>query len=132
MLDQITHVTSPNTSKRGVRGKVNVVPGQNEPRHEKTHILHMRNITTQISYAVTAQLISAFVFATRTVQFIFFLNPKFPASSRILSSSRSVLVWLDLCRPVRKPHCWLPHDAAQMFLLTKTKYRMSMMWQPCR
>ena len=30
---------------------------------------------------VTAQLISAFVFATRIVQFLFFLNPKFQASS---------------------------------------------------
>ena len=30
----------------------------------------------QISCAVTAQLISAFVFATRIVQFLFFLNQK--------------------------------------------------------
>ena len=32
---------------------------------------------TQISFAVTAKLISAFVFATRIVQSLFFLNPKF-------------------------------------------------------
>ena len=32
---------------------------------------------TQISCAVTTQLISAFVFATRIVQFLFYLNPKF-------------------------------------------------------
>ena len=35
----------------------------------------------QTSFAVTAKLISAFVFATRIVQFLFFLNPKFQASS---------------------------------------------------
>ena len=38
---------------------------------------------TQISCAVTAQLISAFVFATWIVQYLFFLNPKFPVSSHI-------------------------------------------------
>ena len=39
---------------------------------------------TQISFAVTAKLISAFVFAKRIVQFIFFLNPKFQVSSHFL------------------------------------------------
>ena len=39
---------------------------------------------TQISFAVTAKLISAFVFATRTVQFLYYLNPKFQASSHFL------------------------------------------------
>ena len=34
--------------------------------------------------AVTAKLISAFVFATRIVQSLFFLNPKFQASSHLL------------------------------------------------
>ena len=38
----------------------------------------------QISFAVTAKLISAFVFATRIVQFLFFLNPKLQASSPLL------------------------------------------------
>ena len=37
----------------------------------------------QISFAVTAKLISTFVFATRIVQFLFFLNPKFPAASHL-------------------------------------------------
>ena len=36
---------------------------------------------TQISFAVTAKLFSVFVFATRIVQSIFFLNPKFQVSS---------------------------------------------------
>ena len=34
--------------------------------------------------AVTAKLISAFVFATRIEQSLFFLNPKFQASSPLL------------------------------------------------
>ena len=50
----------------------------------------------QISCAVTAQLISIFDFATRIVQFLFFLNPKFQASSLLLCLYRSVCVktWL--------------------------------------
>ena len=46
----------------------------------------------QISCAVTAQLISAFVFATRIVEFFFFLNPKSQASSLFLSLHRPVCV----------------------------------------
>ena len=54
------------------------------------------------------QLISAFVFATRIVQFLFYLNPKFQASSSFLPLYRPVCVG-----PVRKPHCWFSHEAAQ-------------------
>ena len=53
---------------------------------------------TQISCAVTAQLISTFVFAMRIVQSLYYLNPKFQASSH--------LVWLysPVCvGPGRKP-----------------------------
>ena len=39
---------------------------------------------SQISFAVTVKLISAFVFATRLVQFLFYLYPKFQASSLLL------------------------------------------------
>ena len=39
---------------------------------------------TQISFAVTAKLISAFVFATRIVQSLYLLNSKFQAASIIL------------------------------------------------
>ena len=38
------------------------------------------------------KLISAFVFATRIVQFLFYLNPKFQASSSFLSLYRPVCV----------------------------------------
>ena len=43
------------------------------------------NTKTQISFAVlTAKLTSAFVFATRIVESLYFLNPKFQASSHLL------------------------------------------------
>ena len=71
---------------------------------------------TQISFAVTAKLISVFVFATRIVQFLFFLNPKFQASSSFLCLYRLVCVG-----PVRKAHCWLSHETAQ-FVSLKSIY----------
>ena len=64
---------------------------------------------TQISFAVTAKLISTFVFATRIVQFLFYLNLKFQASSSFLCLYRSVCVG-----PVRKPHCWFSHEVAHI------------------
>ena len=39
---------------------------------------------TQISFAADAELISAFVFATWIVQFHYFLNTKFQASSHLV------------------------------------------------
>ena len=78
-----------------------------EPLHEKTNILHMRKKKTQISFAVSAKLISAFVFATRIVRPFFFLNPKFQASSHFLWLYSLVCVGPD-----RKPECWFSHDVA--------------------
>ena len=49
---------------------------------------------TQISFAVTAKLISAFVFAIRIVQSLFYLNPKFQASSHLLWLNSPVCVGL--------------------------------------
>ena len=49
----------------------------NEPRHEKTCFLHHAKTKAQISSAIIAQLISAFVFATKIVKFVFFLNLNF-------------------------------------------------------
>ena len=60
--------------------------------------------------AVTAKLISAFVFATQIVQFLFYLNPKFQDSSSFLCLYRPVCVG-----PVRKPHCWFSHEAAHNY-----------------
>ena len=65
---------------------------------------------TQISFAVTAKLISAFVFATRIVQFLFYLNSKFQASSSFLCLYRLVSVG-----PVWKPHYWFSHEVAHLF-----------------
>ena len=67
-------------------------------RKPKTGCFVYANTKTQISFAVTAKLFSAFVFATRIVQSLYFLNPKFQASSHLL--------WLysPLCvGPGRKP-----------------------------
>ena len=55
-----------------------------DPRHEKTVFFANAKTKTQISFAVTAKLISAFVFAIRIVQSLFFLNPEFQASSHLL------------------------------------------------
>ena len=63
----------------------------------------------QISFAVTAKLIIAFVFATRIVQLLYFLNPKFRASSQLLCLYSSVFV-----EPVQKPHRWFSHKAAHI------------------
>ena len=52
----------------------------------------------QISFDINAKLISAFVFATRIVQFLFFRNPKFQASNHFLRRYRLVCV-----RPGQKP-----------------------------
>ena len=56
---------------------------------------------TQISFAVTAKLISAFVFATRIVQSLNYLNPKFQASSYLLWLYSPVCVGPD--RKPRRP-----------------------------
>ena len=47
----------------------------------------------QISIPVTANLISAFVFATWIVQFLYLLNPKFPASSHLPSVAAQAGSW---------------------------------------
>ena len=55
-----------------------------EPRHEKTKRFAYAKTKMQISFAVTAKLISTFVFATWMVQSLYFLNPNFQASSHLL------------------------------------------------
>ena len=60
----------------------------------------------EISFTLTAKLINAFVFATRIVQFLYFLNPEFPASSHLLCLYSSVCVGPGLKprRPVFSRH----------------------------
>ena len=55
----------------------------NEPSCENQRLAYAKT-KAQISFAVTAKLISAFVFATGTEQFFYFLNPKCPATSHLL------------------------------------------------
>ena len=78
---------------------------KHEPPHEKTNNLHMR----------TAKLISAYVFATRIVQFFYFLNPKFPVSSHLLC----------LYSPVRKPDCWFSHEVAHIIFICQKRWRFN-------
>ena len=62
---------------------------------------------TQISCAVTSQLISAFVFAMWIVQSLYYLNPKFQASSHLLWLYSLVCVG-----PGRKPEDRFSHNEA--------------------
>ena len=55
------------------------------------------------------RVISAFVIATRIVQSLYFLNPKFQASSHLLW-----LYSLACVGPGWKPEHWFSHDAAQI------------------
>ena len=49
---------------------------------------------------------------------LFYLNPKFQASSSFLCLYRLVCVG-----PVRKPHCWFSHEAAHMSHKMETTFR---------
>ena len=80
----------------------------------------------QISFAVTAKLISAFVFATRIVQSLHFLNPKFQASSRLLWLHSPVCVG-----PGRKPQRPFSHNEAHFLSQTPfVVYREGKMQPP--
>ena len=61
--------------------------GSYEPCHEKTGFSPVRKQRRR-----SAQLISTFIFASQTVQFPYFLNPKFPASNGLLCLCSSVSV----------------------------------------
>ena len=67
---------------------------------------------TQISFAVTAKLISAFVFATQIVQSLYFLNTKFPASSHLVWLYTAWFVW-DL---VGNPEDRFSHNEAHVVI----------------
>ena len=91
----------------------------NEPRREKIGFLHMRK--TQISFAVTAKLISAFVFATRILQSLYFLNTKVQASSHLLWLYS--LVYVDL---VENPEDRFSHNEAQIIVINDLKQMTSL------
>ena len=66
---------------------------------KKTRIFAYAKTKTQISFAATAKLISAFVFATQIVQSLYFLITKFQASSHLMRLYSPVSIG-----PGRKPH----------------------------
>ena len=58
---------------------------QDDPKKRKPDITRAKTyLNWQPKVGVTSKLISAFVFATWIVHFLFFLNPKFQASSLLL------------------------------------------------
>ena len=73
-----------------------------------------------ISCAVTAQLISAFVFPTWIVQSLLFLNPKFQASSLYLRLYRPVYV-----RPGLKPRNPVSLHHSSYEVLQRNEHKMS-------
>ena len=66
---------------------------------------------TQISFAVSTKLLSAFVLAVWIVQSLYFRNPIFQASSHLLLLHSSVCVG-----PGWEPERWFSQDAAQLCL----------------
>ena len=82
-----------------------------KPLHEKTNAFAYVKTKAQISFAVTAKLISAFVFVTQLIQSLYFLNTKVQASSYLLSLQSPVCV-----RPGRKPKLFvLSRDGSIIF-----------------
>ena len=71
----------------------------------------------QISFAVTAKLISAFVFASRIVEFLYNLNPKFQASCYLLWLYSPVCVGSG-----RKPENRFSHNENQLILDSYFEY----------
>ena len=80
-----------------------------EPVHEKTNKLHMRKKDAD-QLCVTAQLISAFVYAW-IVQFLFYFYQKFQESSFILWLYSLVCV-----RPVQNPKLLVFSCIGSLFL----------------
>ena len=56
----------------------------NEPRHEENRLFAYAKTKTHISFAVTAKLISAFVYATRIGQSLYFIYTKLQASTHLV------------------------------------------------
>ena len=91
---------------------------------KRTQQIAYAKTNAQISFAVTAKLISAFAFATWIVQSLYFLNPKFSVSSHLLCLYSLVCV-----EPVRKPHYLFSHDAARTMVgvISSMKLKIGLM-----
>ena len=100
----VTPIKFTNLNKKGASKSTNCI---------SHHRFAYAKTKTQISFAVTAKLISAFILATQIVQSLYFLNPKFQASIHLLWLNSLVVVG-----PGRKPEHWFSHNEAQMWLVT--------------
>ena len=108
--------TTPMNRKRGLSrfsklpddgdpgGRHLLTPGAKENESRWANILHTRKQRSR-----SASLSYAFIFATRMVQFLYFLKSKFPAPSHLLCLYSSVCVGA-----VWKPHCWFSRVAAHL------------------
>ena len=87
-------------------GKPTICIGENK---DADQLRGYREADLRLCFRLCKLLVSAFVFATRIVQSLYFLNTKFHASSCLLLLCSSVCV-----EPGRKPHCWFSHEAAPL------------------
>ena len=85
--------------------------------------LHMRKQRRRSALQELSSWISTFVFTTWILQFLYFLNPKFPASSHLL-----YLYILVCVGPVREPHCWFSHDAGHYLDWAMTIQTLLLEW----
>ena len=112
-VSDTNRAVQPQKMARGLKFRTKIVEELNNLfRCTKTKVLISRAVTAQLictfvkagflmtslSTAVTTKLISAFVFATRIVPFLYFINLKFQASSHLLWLYSPVCVG-----PSRKP-----------------------------
>ena len=92
ILDEERRKGSISIGQKLMQSELKSHPKNEPPRQKKKRKTAYAKTKVQISCAIIAQLISAFVFATRIVQPLFFLNPKFQACSLILWLYRRVCV----------------------------------------
>ena len=83
----------------------------NEPLHEKNRFFAYAKSKAQMSFAVTAKPISAFVSATWIVQSLYFQNPNFKPLTIFCGSSARFVSYL-----VGNPEDWFSHNEAQILL----------------
>ena len=107
--------------KNHVNIKRNKVLDLTAPRENR--LFAYAKTKTQISLVVTAKLISAFVFATWILQSIFYLNPKFQASSHLLWPYSPVCVGPG--RKVRRP----VFSQRSSYIMLFSTYAINKCWQ---
>ena len=84
-----------------------------EPMHGKTNNLHRRK---QRHRSALQHLCFPYTVTTQIVQFLYFLNPKFPAFNHLLWLHNTVCVGSG-----RNPNCWFSQTQAHIILITRVK-----------